>query len=65
MRKLISMIIMMVLFSGGLYLYERVACGQRAVSFVDYKFGFFSGCMVQHNGRWLPIDNIRGFDDKG
>lgn len=40
-----------------------VSCDQRAVSFEDHKWGFLSGCMVKHNGKWLPLDNIRGFDD--
>jgi hypothetical protein len=40
-------------------------CEQRAVSFAEHRWGYLSGCMVLHNGKWLPLDIIRGFDDKG
>jgi len=40
-------------------------CEARAVSFEQYDWGIIQGCMVKHNGKWLPLDNIRGFDDKG
>lgn len=47
------------------YFLKSIACSQKATSFEDHKFGVLSGCMVKHNGKWLPLDNIRGFDDKG
>lgn len=44
---------------------SRASCQQRTVSFEDSDYGIIMGCMVKHNGRWLPLENIRGFDDKG
>ena len=41
------------------------SCSQRSISFKDHKYGVFSGCMVKHKERWIPLENIRGFDDKG
>lgn len=46
------------------YWVESKGCDQKTVSFEYHKFGFFSGCMVVHQGRWFPLDNIRGFDDR-
>lgn len=46
-------------------LFEVTACRQKSVSFEKSSWGIFSGCMVKHNDRWIPLDNIRGFDDKG
>lgn len=50
---------------GGSLWFDSIACEERSVSFERHKWGIFSGCMVKHNGKWLPLDNIRGFDDKG
>ena len=46
------------------YAAETEKCTQQSVSFSNHKFGFFSGCMVEHNGRWLPLDSIRSFADE-
>lgn len=53
----------MALVGVGSYLYEKASCRQRSVSFEDSRYGVFSKCMVKHNGKWLPLDNIRGFSD--
>lgn len=47
---------------GGAYWASSITCKQQTESFDDSKYGFFSGCMVVHQGRWLPLNNIRGFD---
>lgn len=47
------------------YSLDKASCHAKARSFEDVSYGFIQGCMVKHNGRWLPLDNIRGFDDKG
>lgn len=44
---------------------ESEQCDVKAQSFDQHKWSIIGGCMVQHNGRWLPLENIRGFDDKG
>ena len=47
---------------GGLYGFHTWSCSSKAVSFEDNRFGVLTGCMVKHKGKWLPLDNIRGFD---
>lgn len=61
-----KMLVAMVLAVFGLALFlhfgNKLACEQQSVSFVNSSYGFYSGCMVEHDGQWLPLDNIRGFD---
>lgn len=38
------------------------ACKAKSVSFDNHNYGPIQGCLVLHNGRWLPLENIRGFD---
>ena len=61
---IILIVIGIILISIG-FAMSAESCDQRTVGFESHKYGIFSGCMVKHNGRWLPLDNIRGFDDKG
>jgi len=46
----------------GAYFFSMASCNAKSVSFEDVKFGAIQGCMVKHNGKWLPLENIRGFD---
>lgn len=57
-------LVVVVIILAGSYWWELERCKQRAISFNGYQFGIIAGCMVKHNGRWLPLDNIRGFDDQ-
>ena len=57
-------IILSIIFTG-VYWFKSNRCEVQAVSFQDSNFTVFGGCMVNHKGKWLPLDNIRGFDDKG
>ena len=41
---------------------RMLQCNAKAKSFEDHEYGLFSGCMVYHKDRWLPLENIRGFD---
>ena len=59
----ISAVILTVIVSFAL-ITEYIACNSRARSFTDSEWGPIQGCMVLHNDRWLPLENIRGFDDK-
>jgi len=54
----------LILLLFGLYFGNVESCEQRSISFEKHVFGVFSGCMVFHNEKWLPLENIRGFDDK-
>ena len=47
------------------YHIKKHTCNLRAISFDNHRYSLLAGCMVEHNGRWLPLENIRGFDDKG
>jgi len=57
---LLGALIAMLLVS--LYFILSHVCTKKSVSFEDHYFGFFEGCMVLHKERFLPLENIRGFD---
>lgn len=57
-------LIMFVVLVFGAASWERAACIEKSISFEDSQWGLISGCMVKHQGRWLPLDNIRGFDGR-
>lgn len=61
-----TLILLIILTFVGLsslaYIGESKACDTKAQSFEDHRFHFFGGCMVKHNDRWIPLDNIRGED---
>lgn len=59
---LLWIILGFVVLMGLAYLGESKACDTKAQSFEDHEYHFFGGCMVKHNGKWLPLDNIRGED---
>ena len=41
---------------------DKAKCTAKAESFDAVKHSFIGGCMVKHKGRWLPLENIRGFE---
>jgi len=41
---------------------DQHACIAKARSFEEIEWGPIQGCMVKHNDRWLPLENIRGFN---
>jgi len=64
----IALLFFLTLLIGGIfgaYYLQKASCMAKTISFKESKFDPISGCMVLHNGRWLPLENIRGFDDKG
>lgn len=62
---IIGLLVGIYLFVWAVILVESTACEQKSISFEGHVYGLLSKCMVKHNGKWLPLDNIRGFDDKG
>ncbi len=38
---------------------DSTRCDKKTIGFEDNKWGVMSGCMVLHDGRWLPLDNYR------
>ena len=58
---IITLLISAVICVGG-YFGDKHSCHEKTFSFEDTKHGLFIGCMVKHKGKWLPLDNIRGFD---
>ena len=44
------------------YFLSVKSCENRSISFEDSKYETIGGCMVKHEGRWLPLGNIRGFE---
>ena len=59
---IITIILLIVLPLTGGYFIKKTACNQKSVSFDNHSYGLFQGCMVEHKGRWIPLENIRGFD---
>jgi len=47
------------------WLWSWQKCESQTISFTLSSWGPIQGCMVLHKDRWLPLENIRGFDDKG
>lgn len=62
-KGFIVLIMLCVVVLAGTYLFLKERCNQQSISFSDHKFGLFSGCMVKHNYKWIPLTNIRGFND--
>ncbi len=56
-------VVILALAGGFTVWFKSTRCGHQAVSFEEHHWGIVSGCMVKHNGRWIPLDNIRGFDE--
>lgn len=62
MNATVGFIVLAVfLFLGGLWI-DSESCKAKAISFQAYTYGPIQGCMVKHKDRWLPLENIRGFD---
>ena len=59
---IIGAVILAILFGIKLAV-NSYQCSQRAVSFDDSEFKVFAGCMVKRDGKWIPLENIRGFGD--
>ena len=60
---LIVLTVIAVIIIAGVAL-SSASCKTRGQSFDDVEYSVIGGCMVKHHDKWLPIDNIRGFDDK-
>lgn len=61
----IPALIAFILLFSTIFWFKSSRCEAQSISFQDSNFTILAGCMVNHKGRWLPLDNIRGFDDKG
>ena len=62
-----ELIVAVVMFGGVMLLawpFKATSCHTKGESFEAVKYHLVGGCMVKHKGKWLPIENIRGFDDK-
>ena len=42
--------------------FPKAGCEEKSISFEDHRYSVLAGCMVKHDGKWLPLENIRGFD---
>ncbi len=61
-KEFVIMVIGVSALCYGASILDEKACMEKSVSFSDSKYTILSGCMVKHKGKWLPLDNIRGFD---
>ncbi len=39
------------------YWSDATTCNQRYASF-EHKYGFFSGCLIKVNGKWVPDESF-------
>lgn len=62
--QICACILLLATIFGCIFLSSWYKCTQKSVSFDDHQYKLFVGCMVKHKDRWLPLDNIRGFDGK-
>lgn len=42
--------------------FNSESCAKKSISFEGHSYSLTTGCMVKHKGKWLPLENIRGFD---
>jgi len=61
-REILITVAIIIAFIIGIYFVSKIACEEKSISFEASRYQLMSGCMVKHNGKWLPLDNIRGFD---
>jgi len=49
--------------STGAYFLNKHSCYKKAEVYeIDYKYGYFSGCFVNHKGRWIELEKLRAVD---
>lgn len=49
-------------FATAYYLTKASCLVQTSLMSVPSSFGLFSGCMIQVDGKWLPLENYRKID---
>lgn len=62
---LATLIIVLLGASSLLYWVSYSECEQQAVSFNSYRYTVIAGCMVESNGKWLPLKNVHSFEQIG
>lgn len=62
--ELMFYVVVLVLMTAVNFWYASAKCNAKSVSFEDRKWTPIQGCMVKEKGRWLPLENIRGFDGR-
>lgn len=60
--SIIALVLVVVLYIASLF--ASASCYTKGQSFDEVRHSVIGGCMVRHKGKWLPLENIRGFDDK-
>jgi len=64
MKEGITLILIIVLIVVGACVFATESCNAKTIGFDDHSFSIFTGCMVKHGDKWLPLENIRGFGDE-
>lgn len=57
-ERLIIIVLILLILITGLWIFNDERCHIQAKSFDSYSFDVLGGCMVSHNGQWIPLDNI-------
>jgi len=60
-KGLLLLTIIAISISYLIHLGYKRECKNQAVSFDNYEYKLFGGCMVEHKGKWLPLKNVREF----
>jgi hypothetical protein len=54
----LGLVILISIVIGGVYVGSAHSCSRRAGGLgVEHRYGLFEGCLVELNGRYVPIDN--------
>lgn len=58
---IVGILVFIVLVAGINHLISKGICEKQARSF-EHEYTPMGGCMVEHKGVWLPLENIRSFE---
>lgn len=66
LTAIIGLIVVVLLGAVGLGVgfFERKSCRIKAEAMGrEWRWGYFSGCLVEYEGEFVPVENIRFFED--
>jgi hypothetical protein len=45
--------------------FEKVSCERTANAMsVNYKYSFYTDCLIEINNKWIPLNNYREFNEE-
>ena len=58
----LGVVLVILIFAGGHLAWNYSKCETQAQSFV-HEYEIPGGCMVEHKGKWVPLENLRGYGE--